>query len=123
MRLVSLVAHGMSAISVFTDTLFVRLLILTGLSSLAALAVGAVATVIRLATPLAIPGWASTVVGLSAVIFFQSLTLSAVGAFMMLASRSSFAFVPAAHALQYVRERLILAEPCPSPATNTLAAS
>jgi hypothetical protein len=96
----------MSAISVFTDVLFVRLLLFSGAVSLVALTVAVVATVLRFTTALAIPGWATTVVGLAVTVLFQSITLSALGAFMMLASRSSLAFIPATHALQYVRARL-----------------
>ncbi len=111
MNLVSLIMHGLSAISVFTDVLFVRILVLSGVVSFLALTVGTVAAVLRLTTEFAIPGWASTVIGLSAVILFQSLTLSALGAFMMLANRSSFAFVPATHALLYIQTRVTVSEP------------
>jgi polyisoprenyl-phosphate glycosyltransferase len=111
MTFVSLIGHGMSAISVFIDVLFVRLLVLSSAVSLAAVTAAGVAAAVRFVTPLAIPGWATTVVGLSGVLLFQSLTLSAVAALMMLANRSTYAFVPATHALQYVRSRGGMAQP------------
>src|SRR5581483_5557700 len=63
MNFVSLIVHGMSAMSVYTDMIFVRVLIAAGVVlGLSLLGIVGV-TLIRLMTDLAIPGWASTVAG------------------------------------------------------------
>ena len=114
MNLVSLLAHGLSAIAVFSDIVFVRLLTLASFVSALALALGTGAVVVRIATDLAIPGWASNVVGISAIVLFQAVTLSVVASLTMLASRSGAVFIPFLHAGEYVAERITLAGKCPS---------
>jgi len=104
MNLVSLVMHGLSAISVFSDRVLTRLLLLTGLTAFVAIASGTAAVLLRLFTHLAIPGWATNVIGLSALLFFQSLTLLAVIIFTSLNNRSSVPFVPGAHASVFVAQ-------------------
>lgn len=113
MNLVSLLAHGLSAIAVFSDIVFVRLLILASAVSALALALATGAAAVRFATDLAIPGWASNVVGISAIILFQAVTLSVVASLTMLASRSGAVFIPALHAGEYIAERITLKKKCP----------
>jgi len=114
MNLVSLLAHGLSAVAVFSDLVFVRLLVLASTICGLAFLVAAAAVAIRATTDLAIPGWASNVVGISAIMLFQALTLSVVACLTMLASRSAAVFIPAIHAHQYVAERITLAKKCPT---------
>ena len=102
MNLVSLVMHGLSAISVFSDRVLTRLLLLTGFTTSLAIVMGTVALSLRLFTTLAIPGWATNVIGLSALLFLQSLTLLAVIIFTNLSNRSSVPFVPGVHASVFV---------------------
>ena len=94
MNFVSLVTHGMSAISVFGDVLGVRLLIgsMTG-ALLAALGIVAVAT-IRIFTDKAIPGWATYSVGILAIIVFQFIILATSFTFAILSGRINLGFVP-----------------------------
>jgi hypothetical protein len=112
MNLVSLLAHGLSAVAVFSDLVFVRLLVLASTICGLAFLVAAAAIAIRATTALAIPGWASNVVGISAIMLFQALTLSVVACLTMLASRSAAVFIPAIHARQYVAERITLVKKC-----------
>jgi hypothetical protein len=105
-------AHGLSGVAVFSDLVFVRLLMLASMICGLALLVAAVATAIRVTTDLAIPGWASNVVGISAIILFQALTLSIVACLTMLGSRSAAAFIPATQAGQYIAERIVLEKQC-----------
>ncbi len=102
MNIQSLMTHGFSAISVFTDVLFVRLLIFTGITSSFALFGGFIIVLLRLGTDYAIPGWASTLVSLAVVVLIQSLTLLMIGIFMMLANRSAPSFIPAIHAKNFI---------------------
>jgi len=102
MNLVGLVMHGFSAISVFSDRVLTRLILLTGAISLFAIASGTTAVLLRLFTDLAIPGWATNVFGLSSLLFFQSLTLLAVIIFTSLSNRSSVPFIPGSHSTVFI---------------------
>ncbi len=94
MNFVRLVAHGLSAISVFGDIIGVRLLVATlGLIVLTVL--GLIATVfIRLATNLAILGWATTAFGILTIILFQAVMLSIQFSFIVLGGRQGTSFLP-----------------------------
>src|SRR5262249_38495780 len=73
MDLVSLVVHGLSAMAVFGDRIGVRLLIIVSVGML--LAIGGIlgVAIIRFATDLAIPGWATYASGILLVITMQML--------------------------------------------------
>lgn len=94
MNFVSLVIHGLSAISVYSDVIGVRLLIATsamiGLDLLAL----AVTVVVRLTTDLAIPGWTTTAFGVLLIILLQATMFLFVFSFMILAGRNSASFLP-----------------------------
>lgn len=94
MNFVGLVLHGLSAISVYTDTIGLRILILTGLLlGLGMLALAAVVA-IRCFTNWAIPGWATNVFALTVVLMFQVVIVSLLFTFEVLASRSGQSFIP-----------------------------
>lgn len=94
MNLIALVVHGLSAMAVFGDRIGVRLLIVVsvGLS----LVSGALITVIgiRLLTNLGIPGWATSLTGISLVMLIQMLTVILVFAFVILAARDTVSIIP-----------------------------
>ncbi|PZF78368.1 membrane glycosyltransferase [Aestuariivirga litoralis] len=116
MSLPSLIIHGFSAIAVFMDAVFVRLIMLCiALMTLAA-AGGIAAATIRVLTSIAIPGWATNVVGVSAIIAFQALTLLTIAAIMMLASNSSVPSVPGRDGRLLVGSCRLLASHRPSSA-------
>jgi polyisoprenyl-phosphate glycosyltransferase len=95
MNFVSLVLHGLSAISVFGDVIGVRILIASlGGSALAGLGI-VVAILTRLLTNRAIPGWATYVTGILAVIMMQFIAIAASFTFFVLSNRSSGGFIPA----------------------------
>jgi glycosyltransferase involved in cell wall biosynthesis len=112
MNLESLVVHGLSAISVFTDRLFARLLLLSFLVSVLDACFASAVIFARFFTNLAVPGWATSAVGLSAAILLQNITLSAIAAFLVLATRSSFASMPANYARTYIHKRLVIIDRC-----------
>jgi hypothetical protein len=94
MNFVRLVAHGLSAISVFGDIIGVRLLVAT-LVLIALTVVGLFATVtVRLTTDLPIPGWATSTLGLLTVILFQAVMLSIQFSFIVLGGRQGTTFLP-----------------------------
>lgn len=94
MNFVSLIAHGMSAISVFGDVVGVRLLItaMAG-SSLALLGIMGVVAV-RIFTNRAIPGWATYTIGTLVIILIQFITTAISFTFTVLSNRASLTFVP-----------------------------
>lgn len=112
MRLESLIVHGLSAISVFSDLLFARLLLFSFMISLLDVLFAASVIFVRLFTNLAIPGWATSAVGLSAAILLQNVTFCIIAAFLMLATRSSFASMPSNYARTFIHKRLVIIDRC-----------
>ncbi|HEY4040856.1 MAG TPA: glycosyltransferase [Rhodopila sp.] len=108
MNLVSLLIHGLSAVSVFSDLVFARMLVASCAITVFAVVMATTATVIRLSSNLAIPGWATSVVGISGIILLQAVMFSVVASLTMLRSRSAVAFVPRVHAQVFIGERLTL---------------
>ena len=94
MNFVSLVTHGLSAISVYGDLAGVRLLLGTcGLILFSVIGILTV-VVVRLNTDLAIPGWATYVVALLLIILMQAVTLSLFFIFLVLNNRNNASFLP-----------------------------
>jgi len=95
MNFTSLVIHGLSAISVYVEVLTVRLMLLTFGLILLGIAAFGVLLYIKYFTPLAIPGWATTVgIGL-ALIMFQAVLFLTLLSFVILNYRSNKLFIPA----------------------------
>jgi polyisoprenyl-phosphate glycosyltransferase len=94
MNFVGLVTHGLSALSVHSELIGVRLLVVTAVLAGMMLSGLLVVVSIRLFTPLAIPGWASTTGGLLLVLLFQAAAFAAFFAFLILHGRSQPAFIP-----------------------------
>lgn len=105
MAFVSLVTHGLSAMSVYTDVIFVRVLIGAGAVAASTLVGIAVAIFIRLATQLAIPGWTTTAVGVLVIVLLQTVILVAAALFLLLASRSARPFVPLTDCEVFIERR------------------
>jgi glycosyltransferase involved in cell wall biosynthesis len=94
MNFVRLVAHGLSAMSVFGDVIGVRLLVAT-FGLIIVTVIGLVTTlIIRLATGLSIPGWATYTMGILTVILFQAVMLSIQFSFIILGGRQGTSFLP-----------------------------
>jgi len=105
MSLVSLIVHGLSAMSVHTDTIFVRVLLTSGVIAAASVLGILAIAIVRFASDLAIPGWATTVVGDLMIILLQTIVMVVAASLMMLAGRSSRPIIPIADAGQFVAER------------------
>lgn len=110
MNLQSLIVHGLSAMAVYADIMFVRVLVAAGTICAAALAAMTVVVGIRLTSSLAIPGWATTVFGNLLIILLLALVIIVATTFMVLASRTSRPFVPIVDAQIFVAERSVIAE-------------
>jgi hypothetical protein len=102
MNFTSLVVHGLSAISVYSDTVFTRLI--TASACLAALALAGMTAVvgIRMFSAVAIPGWASYVLGVLLIVLLQAVTFVASLTFMILGSRQQAAIVPRRDYVHYI---------------------
>jgi len=94
MNFVALVTHGLSALSVHSELIGVRLLVLTAVLVSVMVAALLVVVGIRFGTSLAIPGWTSTVAGLLLILLLQALAFAAFFAFLVLHARSQPTFVP-----------------------------
>jgi hypothetical protein len=102
MSFVSLVTHGLSAMSVQLDVIGVRLLMANALCWLAMALSLTCVLAIKLFTQLAIPGWASTVSMLLAILMTQSALLALGFVFMTLQSRTSHGFLPLRDYVYYI---------------------
>lgn len=88
MRLLSLVVHGLSAISVYSEVFLARMLIAC-MGMLGILTTGIIAVLgIKFFTTLAIPGWATTAIGILTVLFMQTALLMGVIILVVLSGRS-----------------------------------
>jgi glycosyltransferase involved in cell wall biosynthesis len=104
MNFVSLVVHGLSAISVFGEVVGTRALVAAGGVSVLLISslLGVVA--IRLFTNLAIPGWATYTGGLLAVLFVLILATTSSFLFFVLNNRNRASFVPLRDYSLYVQD-------------------
>ena len=122
MNFVSLVVHGLSAISVFSDLMFVRLLVASVAVGIVPVLISVVALALRFTTDLAIPGWTTNVAGFAILSVLQILTLLMTSVFASLGGRSSFPFVPAIHALNYIKETICLRSMTTKPIVTSIKA-
>jgi hypothetical protein len=103
MNFAGLVTHGLSAMSVFADTVGVRLLLVNLTLAVLSVAGLAAVAVIRLATHLAIPGWATVAAGCLLIILLQAFLMSLVFVFIILQGRQGSAFLPIRDYRYFVR--------------------
>ena len=102
MNFTRLVVHGLSAMSVYSDVIGVRLLMATiGLMGIAGAGLAAIAGV-RLFTDLAIPGWATNALGLMTLILMQAVMFSVVSCVLILGGRQGSSFLPCRDFSYYV---------------------
>jgi hypothetical protein len=102
MNVATLVVHGLSAINVFAEAAIARILIACLLMLGAAVAGILVVTALRFATTLAIPGWATTAVGILSLFVVQ---VAAIGLFAIFTALSFKKITPSLPCEQF--ERLI----------------
>jgi hypothetical protein len=90
----SLVLHGLSAMSVYSDVIGVRVLVMTAVFVLLGIMALASIVLLRAMTPWAIPGWATTVFGIVLILMFHVAIVSLLFTFGVLASRGGQSFIP-----------------------------
>ena len=116
MNFVSLVIHGLSGISVYAETIFVRLLLLTVIVAVLTVLMIAVVISLRLFFPEhATPGWATTV-SFSMVIILAQICFTAFSSILMLLnSRVQRLILPVKAFHDYVGIRRLLVGRRPNP--------
>lgn len=102
MNLVGLLVHGLSAVSVYSDVAFTRILAFSfALAALTVVGIGVVVG-IRFFTDLAIPGWATYTVAALFIVLLQTLMLSLGSVFLLLNNRATPSLQPRRMAAEYV---------------------
>jgi len=102
MNFISLIVHGLSAISVYADAALVRLIVAATVLASCTVAAILVTVGVRSFTDRAIPGWASGVVGTLSVILFQAVFIPATGVLTVLSLRTLRTVVPVIDAEHFV---------------------
>ena len=94
MNFVSLVEHGLGAISVFAVSAFIRISVASVVLGVASLLAAAGATWIRLNTDMHIPGWTTSMVGITLLISVQAFFIPVMMAFVLLSNRAAGQALP-----------------------------
>jgi polyisoprenyl-phosphate glycosyltransferase len=112
MNFISLSLHGLSAMSVYSEIIGMRILTLTAALVILGL-VGLLAIIVTPYTsPWAVPGWATNMFALTLLLIFQAVIISLLFIFGVLASRGGQAFIPIRDSRQFVlRLRSLFAMP------------
>lgn len=95
MKFPALVMHGLSALSVFSDRISTRLLLFSAAGGATAILGLIAVTSIRLATDLAIPGWATNAFGLLLLLLVQLVAFMLTACLVILFTRGLSQFIPA----------------------------
>lgn len=105
MTVQSLVLHGMSALSVYTDVILIRIMFATlALAGLAGLAIMVILG-LYLLTDWVVRGWTSILAGVMLVILIQVLAASLAASFLLLSNRSTISRIPMHELPIFVRDR------------------
>ena len=97
MNFVSLLTHGLGAMSVFSDAIFVRIILLSVFLLTMSILGSLVVVCLRLFSTLAVPGWTTSVLGFASLLSLQAIVTPILMAFMLLNNRSSLQIVPKQH--------------------------
>lgn len=89
-----LVLHGFSSISVFSDVIGIKALIVTAILAVFILVLGLATVSVRIFTSIAIPGWATYTLGILVVAFLQLGMLSLTFALLINNSRNQTNTIP-----------------------------
>jgi hypothetical protein len=108
MNLPALVLHGLSAMSVYVDQIFVRVLLGTAVAAAITILGALIVVMIRFGTSLAVPGWASTMIGVLFIILMQTIVIAVATTLMVLGSRSQRPIVPFADAPSFIVHRELM---------------
>lgn len=105
MNFTALVLHGLQTISVFGETVMIRLSIMIFAAVLIAL--GTVIS-LRLFTDLLVPGFTSEIIGILCIVILQVGTMLGGTGLLVLHNRSVMPMIPAIHATSFIRNIILL---------------
>ena len=108
MNFISLVTHGLSAVSVFIEEALIRILLVSLIVSTFSIIGIFIVILIRFFTDLAIPGWATYAVGIFTVVFLQTIMLLVFAVFNILNNRSNLLVVPVLQTKHFILGRITL---------------
>lgn len=108
MNVPSLVLHGLSAMSVYADQIFVRVLLGTAVAAAITVLGALVVVVIRFGTSFGVPGWASTMIGDLFIVLMQTIVIAVATTLMVLGNRSQRPIVPFTDAPSFVVHRELM---------------
>ncbi len=95
MNFVALVTHGLSAVGVFSERAFTRVLLAIGAAAL--LMVGSFAVALALkAAGLATPGWLTTIAASALIVLVQSAIVALCGLFVVFGQTANLLHAPSA---------------------------
>lgn len=106
MNLASLVTHGLSAISVYGDLVGVRVLLALAVSTASIVLLIVAVVAVRVLTDLAIPGWATTTVGLLVLLLVNLISVSLSTVLFTLRARMDSGFIPIRDYSYFVLDRV-----------------
>lgn len=104
MNLSALVIHGLSAMSVYSDLIFVRVLLACAVAGLMAVFGAILVVLVRFTTSFGIPGWASTMMGDLLIILMQTIVIAVATTLMVLSNRNQRPIVPFVDAPAFVAD-------------------
>lgn len=108
MTVQSLVLHGMSALSVYTDVILIRIMFATlAMAALAGLSI-AVILGLYLFSSWTVRGWTSILAGVMFAILVQVLAASLAASFLLLSNRSTISRIPLHELPIFVHDRQLL---------------
>jgi polyisoprenyl-phosphate glycosyltransferase len=102
MNYVSLMVFGLSGISVFTDVMFVRMLIMTGCLLAMGTIASSVVIAMRALTTFASPGWATTVAFGFLIVIVQATVSTLTVLLLLLNGRSQRTIIPGLDCKQFI---------------------
>lgn len=102
MNFVSLVLHGLSAVSVLMDTTAVRIALFCILTAGVSFVGIAIVAYLRLFTQLVVPGWALYLVFSFFIVILQAFLISLLLIFIVLIYRTQHHFLPAKHHQDFI---------------------
>ena len=97
MNLVALVVHGLSAVGVFVERVFTRVLLAVGSVAFVMFA-GLLVGLLLKAADLATPGWVTTIASALVIVLIQTATVALCGLFVVFGNASNVVMGPAANA-------------------------
>lgn len=105
MNFIGLVAHGLGAMSVFSEVVFIRTLLASLCILTLSIVVAACVIGMKVLTDLAIPGWTTNVLGFALLAAMQAAMLPVMMAFLLLSNRSGAQTTPRAAMLHFIDDR------------------